>query len=201
MDDRTTETAMNVAWTRAAEGLPRRAFTVADVRRMIDAGVLGEGEKFELIEGEIVPVSPSHDPHERLKSALVLAITRWLPDDLWFGVESSIYLSEKTFVEPDLCIFRKELKSHDVKGPDLLLAIEVADSSLTFDRGTKALIYASNGVRELWVIDVATKTTSVHTGPTGVGWTNVREVLPYEILRATALPDFEIRIADVVPRS
>ncbi len=188
---------MNVAWTQAAEGLPRRAFTVADVRRMIDAGVLGEDEKFELIEGEIVPVSPSHDPHERLKSALILAITRWLPDHLWFGVESSIYLSEKTFVEPDLCVFRKELKSHDVKGSDLLLVIEVADSSLTFDRGTKALLYASHGLRELRVIDAATKVTSVHTGPTGVGWTNVREVLPTETLRAAGLPDLEIRIADL----
>ena len=100
--------------------------------------------------------------------------------------ESSIYLSEKTFVEPDLCIFREELKSHDVKGSDLLLVIEVADSSLTFDRGTKALLYASHGVRELWVVDAATKVTSVHTGPTGVGWTNVREVLPTETLRAAA---------------
>jgi len=191
---------MNVAWTRAAEGLPRRAFTVADVRRMIDAGVLGEDEKFELIEGEIVPVSPSHDPHERMKSALIMVISRWLPDDLWFGVQSSIYLSDKTFVEPDLCIFDKQLKSHDVKGSDLLLAIEVADSSLTFDRGTKALLYASHGVRELWVIDVATKVTSVHTGPTGVGWTGVREVLPNETLRATMLPGFEVRVDDLARR-
>src|SRR2546430_16025197 len=130
---------MNVAWTQAAEGVPRRAFTVADVRRMIDAGVLGPHEKFELIEGEIVPVSPSHDPHERMKSALVIALTRWLPTDLWFGIQSSIYLSAKTFIEPDLCVFRRDLRSHDVRGSDLLLAIEVADSSLTFDRGTKAL--------------------------------------------------------------
>ena len=188
---------MNVAWTRAAEGFPRRAFTVADVQRMIEAGILGEEERFELIKGEIVPMSPSHDLHERLKSALILAVTRWLPDNLWFGVESSIYLSEKTFVEPDLCIFRKELKSHDVKGADLLLVIEVADSSLEFDRGTKALLYASHGARELWVIDAATKVTSVHTGPTGVGWTNVREVQQIKTLRAALLPNFELRIADL----
>jgi Uma2 family endonuclease len=187
---------MNVAWTQAAEGVPRRAFTVQDVRRMIDAGVLGEDEKFELIEGEIVPMSPSHDPHERLKSALILALAPRLPDDMWFGVESSIFLAEKTFVEPDLCFFRKELKSHDVKGPDLLLVIEVADSSLAFDRGTKALLYASYGVRELWVIDVAARTTSVRTGPTGVGWAAVRQVESNEVLRASALPEFELRLAD-----
>jgi Uma2 family endonuclease len=191
---------MNVVWTQAAEGLPRRAFTVADVRRMIDAGVLGESEKFELIEGEIVPMSPSHDPHERMKTALILAISSWLPKGFWFGSESSIYLAEKTFVEPDLCIFREELKSHELKGSDLSLVIEVADSSLAFDRGTKALLYASHGVRELWVIDVATKAASVHTGPTGVGWTNVREVLPNETLRATALPGFEICVGNLGKR-
>lgn len=188
---------MNVAWTRAAEGLPRRAFTVDDVRRMIDAGVLGEDEKFELIEGEIVPLSPSHDPHERLKSALILAITPQLPKELWFGVESSIYLSERTFVEPDLCVFRRELKTHELKGSDLLLVAEVADSSLAFDRGTKALLYAAQGVHELWVIDVETRITSVHTGPAAVGWTSVREVPPTEVLRATRVPGLQVRVADL----
>lgn len=168
---------------------------------MIDAGVIGEDEKFELIEGEIVPVSPSHDPHERIKTALIMVISRWLPEDLWFGTESSIFLTDKTFVEPDICIFRRELKSHDVKGSDLLLVIEVADSSLTFDRGTKALLYASHGVHELWVIDVATRVTSVHTGPTAVGWRSVQEALPIETLRATALQNLEIRIADLGKRS
>jgi len=89
------------------------------------------------------------------------------------------------------------LKSHELGGSDLLLVVEVADSSLTFDRGTKALIYAKYGARELWVIDVATQVTSVHTGPTEVGWTNVREVLPEQTLRATALPGFEVRVGDL----
>src|ERR1041385_1482821 len=98
---------MNVAWTRAAEGLPRRAFTVADVRRMIEAGVIREDEKFELIAGEIVPVSPSHDPHERIKSAVILAVTPLLPKDLWFGVESSMYLAEWTFRATDFVVFTR----------------------------------------------------------------------------------------------
>jgi Uma2 family endonuclease len=188
---------MNVAWTRAAEGLPRRAFSVADVRRMIEAGVIREDEKFELIEGEIVPVSPTHDPHERIKSALVLAIAPRLPADLWFGVESSIYLAERTFVDPDLCIYRRELKSHDVKGPDLLLVVEVADTSLAYDLGTKARLYASYGVQELWVVNAQTHFTSVHTGPTATGWASIRQVAPTEWLSMTALPGLGLRIADI----
>lgn len=188
---------MNVAWTRAAEGLPRRAFTVADVRRMIEIGVIGADEKFELIEGEIVPVSPSHDPHERIKSALILALAPRLPKDLWLSVESSIYLAERTFVEPDLCIYDRKLMLKDVKGSDLQLVIEVADSSLAFDLGSKAQLYASYGVQELWVVNANTRVTTVHNGPTATGWASVREVQPSELLHIAAMPGVTITLTEL----
>ena len=188
---------MNVAWTRAAEGVPRRAFTVADVRRMIDAGIIGEDERFELIEGEIVPVSPSHDPHERVKSELLIWIARHLPNEFWLGVQSSIYLAERTFVEPDLCIYDRKLPLADVKGPDLQLVIEVADSTLAFDLGPKAQLYASFGVKELWVVNANTRLTTVHTGPTANGWGSVRKVEPTELLYIAALPGLTLRLAEM----
>ena len=164
---------------------------------MIEAGVIREDEKFELIEGEIVPVSPSHDPHERVKSALNLEIARRLPDDLWLSVESSIYLAKRTFVEPDLCIYDRKLMLEDVKGPDLLLVIEVADSTLAFDLGPKAQLYASYGVQELWVVNARTRTTTVHTGATATGWASVREVGPTDLLPMAALPGLTLRLADL----
>jgi len=188
---------MNVAWTRAADGLPRRAFTVDDVRRMIDAGVLGRDEKFELIEGEIVPVSPSHDPHERVKSGLILAIAPHLPQDLWLGVGSSVYLAGRTFVEPDLCVYEQNLALADVRGPDLQLVIEVADTTLSFDLGQKAQLYASYGMRESWVVNASTRVTTVHTGPTATGWASIREVQPGELLYTPAVPALTIRLSDL----
>lgn len=164
---------------------------------MIEAGVIREDEKFELIAGEIVPVSPSHDPHERIKSAVILAVTPLLPKDLWFGVESSMYLAERTFVEPDFCVFPRRIKSHDVKGANLLLIIEVADSSLPFDLGQKAQLYAKYGSQELWVIDVETLVTTVHRGPTDSGWTTVRKVQPDEQLTASAVPQVKIRVSEL----
>jgi hypothetical protein len=73
---------MSVAATTAAEGFPRRAFTVEDISRMMEAGVLGEDEKFELIEGEIVMMASKGIAHERIKSALNIAVVRALPDHL-----------------------------------------------------------------------------------------------------------------------
>jgi len=110
--------------TRAAEGFDRRSFTVAEILRMQDAGIVSEDENFELIEGEIVPMQAKTHIHELIKSALTIGLARALPDRLWLGVESTIYLSADTFVEPDLVIYPKGIKLEDVKGSDILLAID-----------------------------------------------------------------------------
>lgn len=187
---------MNIAVTRAAEGFARRAFTVADIFRMIDAGIIGEDENFELIEGEIVPISPKRNEHEFIKSFLNMAVVRALPDDLWLGVESSIYLSDETFVEPDLCVYRRGLRLEDVRGADLLLVIEVAVSSLGYDKRLKAALYARHGVQEYWVIDAERRVTWVHRGPCSDGtWSSVLEKGPEEALTTDALAGLRVVLA------
>ncbi len=188
---------MPAAVTQFAEGFPRRAFTVDEVLRMQEAGIIGEEENFELIEGEIVPMQAKSHVHELIKSALNLKLARALPDDLWLGVESTMYLSDRTFVEPDLVVYRRGMKLEEVKGPDILLAIEVALTSLAFDRGLKARLYARYGVRELWVIDAARRHTFIHQDPTEKGWSEIVEHEPEALLRSAAVPGFEIRLADV----
>ncbi len=117
---------MRAKVTRAAEGFDRRSFTVAEILRMQDAGIISDEENFELIEGEIVPMQAKTHVHELIKSALNIAIARALPERMWLGVETTIYLSPNTFVEPDLVIYPKGIKLEEVKGSDILLAIEVA---------------------------------------------------------------------------
>src|SRR5208337_1834081 len=124
MADGTSDMRANV--TRAAEGFDRRSFTVAEILRMQDAGIISDEENFELIEGEIVPMHAKTHLHELIKSALTLAVARALPDRLWLGVESTIYLSANTFVEPDLVIYPRGIKLEEVKGSDILLAIDEA---------------------------------------------------------------------------
>lgn len=144
---------MSVATGRAVDEFTRRKFTVADIWRMIDAGIISEEENFELIEGEIVPKSPKKNTHEFIKSALTLRIARALPDNLWLGIESSIYLDDHTFVEPDICIYTRGAVLEDLRGTDLHLAVEVSVSTLRYDKGLKGALYARHGVREYWVID------------------------------------------------
>jgi Uma2 family endonuclease len=189
---------MNVIATRAAEGFPRRSFTVAEIRRMVEAGIIAEDENFELIEGELVPMSPKGNQHEVIKAALIRVLARQAPDDLRLAVETSLYLDERTFVEPDLCLYPKRILPEDVKGSDVLLAIEVAASSMAYDRGLKARLYARHGVHELWVVDAATRETWVHRRPgTDGNWGSVEKVAGDTPLSPVALPELAIRMADL----
>ncbi len=193
--DGTTDMRANL--TRAAEGFDRRSFTVAEILRMQDAGVISEDENFELIEGEIVPMQAKTHVHELIKSALTLGIARALPDRLWFGVETTIYLNANTFVEPDLAVYPRGIKLEDVQGSDILLAIEVAATSLAYDRGLKARLYARHGVNELWVIDAVGRRAFIHGGAEGSDWRTIAERGADDTLTFAALPGFSVRLGSI----
>ncbi|MEQ1953629.1 Uma2 family endonuclease [Mesorhizobium sp. CN2-181] len=188
---------MNVVATRAAEGFPRRLFTVAEIRRMVEAGIIAEDENFELIEGELVPKAPKGNQHEVIKAALLRVFAKQAPEDLRLAVETSLYLDERTFVEPDLCLYPKRILPEDVAGRDVLLAVDVA-SSMSYDRGLKARNYARHGVVELWVIDAASRDTWVHRRPDTDGHWGIVEKMPAEArLSPASLPDVTVRLADL----
>jgi Uma2 family endonuclease len=194
---------MNIAVTTAAEGFPRRAFTVEDIARMMEAGIIGEEEKFELIEGEIVMMAAKGIAHERIKSALTIAVVRALPDHLTVGVEATLRLTNTIMLEPDIAVFPKELFNKSAAGFAQLdpgeahLVIEVAASSLAYDKGLKARLYARHRVREFWVIDANERITWVHTGPTGDGWSSIVERGPQDTLTTPALPGFSMRLGEI----
>jgi Uma2 family endonuclease len=195
--------AMNIAFTRAADGLARRAFSVDDIRVMVDAGILGEDERIELIEGDLVMMSAKGYAHDYIKNTLTVAIARALPDDLMMGVEMTVQFAQETLLEPDLAVFaRKALVkssanfSQIVPG-SLLLAIEVAASSLAYDRGFKARLYARHRVQEFWVIDANERITWIHTGPSDDGWLSIVERGPQESLTTAALPNFSVRLGEL----
>jgi Uma2 family endonuclease len=168
--------------------------TAKDIRRMQADGLIDEDDNFELIEGRIVPMGPKYHAHERLKSELGMALARLCPPDLIVGFETSLFLGTATIIEPDLCIYSRRLRSDDVRGSDVLLAIEIASSTLAQDRGPKARLYAGFNVRELWVIDTNTRTTWVHRSAAEGQWQDIIEVRSNEIARFDAIPAFAIRL-------
>jgi Uma2 family endonuclease len=183
--------------TRAAEGYDRRAFTVEEVWAMVRAGIMDEDEPVELWEGEFVPMNAKHNRHEVWKMRLNRKLARALPDEIELSIEPSLYLSDITFLEPDLLIYPRGLLPVDVRGPDCLLVIEVSDSTLAKDLKGKAALYAKYGVRHYWVLDAERRRAHLMSEPDGEAYRQTVTVeadgdvvLPFE-------PALTIRLADL----
>jgi Uma2 family endonuclease len=162
--------------TRAADGLPRWSWTVAEIERMAANGYFRDEDRFELVGGEIVPMSPKGRRHEILREALAFQLSRAVPDSVFVASKPQFNLAEDTFAVPDILVRPNGIKTPDIRGSDVLLVVEIADTSLAYDLQTKARLYASYGVREYWVINAATLATTVHSEPSGGTYAVVREV-------------------------
>ena len=180
--------------TRAADGLPRWRWTVAEIEKMAVDGYFREEEQFELLGGEIVPMSPKGRRHEIIRGELAFRFTRLAPDDVFVIAEPQFNLADDTYLNPDILVHPASLKTPDVRGADALLVIEVADTSLRYDLNTKAPIYAAHGVREYWVINAGTLVTMVHKEPSDQAYGFVQEVAPNAMLAPSLVPAFAMSL-------
>lgn len=162
--------------TTAAEGLPRRRFSVHELEQMVAAGILAEDERIELIGGEIVPMSPKGNHHEVLKAALNVYWARRLPDDMMFVTETTFRLTPDTYLEPDFVFYPKATGIKGLTPETARLVVEIADSSLAYDRGRKAALYAAFGIAELWVIDAVRLETRIYRNPIDQGYRSITDV-------------------------
>jgi Uma2 family endonuclease len=183
--------------TTAAEGLPRRCFTVAELEQMTAAGILHEDERIELIGGEIVPMSPKGNHHEIVKAALTVYWARKLPVDLMFVNETTFRLSADTYLEPDLVFYPKAPGLKGLSAATARLVVEISDSSLSYDLGRKAGLYAAFGIAELWVIDAVTLQTRVHREPTPTGYRSVVDFPPSQRLVPGLAPGLAVVLSEL----
>jgi Uma2 family endonuclease len=183
------------ATTQAAEGLMRRRWSVAEIEAMVEAGILLEDERFELIGGEVVPMSPRGLKHERVKAALMKFWTKRLPDDVNLIQETTFRVDKDTFFEPDFAFFRQADGLAALAPATALLLVEVADSSLDYDLHRKARLYAAHGVREVWVIAVEGLVTHIHREPGVDGYRMQRALTADQPLALPFAPDVSVTLA------
>jgi Uma2 family endonuclease len=186
------------ATTQVADGLPRRAWTVDEVERMVEVGILCEPEPFELIGGELVAMAPKDRRHEVLRTELALYWGDRRGRDFKIASETPLRLGKHDAPEPDLIVFPSSLQAPDVRADTVLLVVEVADSSLPADLNIKAPRYAAAGVREYWVINARNHLTTVFREPRRNGEYGYREeVRATETLVPTLAPSLTVRLADL----
>ena len=183
--------------TQAAEGMPRRPWTRAEIEAMVKAGIIDEDERFELIGGEVVPMSPKGARHELVKITLGEHLYRLAGRDLWVGQETTLWLDEISFVEPDFCIWPRSIPPVEQRGYDVLLAIEIADTSLSYDLGRKIGIYAAYGIGEVWVIDANRLVTHLHRRLGSEGYRDVFDAAPDGELVPDRVPTLRVNLAEL----
>ena len=178
----------------------RRLFKTKEFRDMIEAGVFQEDDRLELVDGEIVEMSPIGNRHATCVRKL-MRLLRGVDDRALLDVQNPLAISEENDFYPDVVLLRP--RSDDYAGgipnaSDALLVIEVADTTLRFDRSIKKPRYAAAGAPELWIVDLEGSRIWVHRKPLEGDYGEVFEVRPGEVLKVPGMPDVEIQVAELL---
>jgi Uma2 family endonuclease len=178
----------------------RGPFTVESYQRLAELGVLGENDRVELIDGQVVEMTPIDDRHascvRRLYDwfahhALALAI---------IDVQNPVVLGANDAPQPDLAVLKRRPDGYPrhPRAADLLLVIEVADTTLAYDRDVKIPLYAGAGIPEAWLVDLVADAITVYREPQPDGYRDVASVTRGETLRPLLLPGAALTGADIL---
>jgi len=178
----------------------RRLFTRHEYHRMAEAGILKPTERVELIRGEILEMSPPGRRHVAFVDNLNQILVIRLAGRAIVSIQNPVVLADDTEPQPDIALKRLRLvpyKEREAFAEDALLLIEVADTSLRYDRSTKLRVYAEAGIPEYWVVDCAAESVEVHREPRADGYEQVRRVTRPGSVSLLALPDVVLTIAEI----
>jgi Uma2 family endonuclease len=149
-----------------AQGIVRRRFTVHDYHRAGEVGILHEDDRVELIEGEIVETTPIGSRHAMCVIRLNRLLVPLIGEEALVSPQNPVRLGEHTEPQPDMAVIRARDYGGSLLHPeDVLLLIEVADTSLSYDRGAKLPLYARAGIPEVLIVDLAGEVIERHTDP------------------------------------
>ena len=152
--------------THMPSGIEKRRFTVDEYYAMARAGILSERDRVELIDGEIVTMTPIGPVHAAAVARATHALMRSAGERAIVWVQNPIRLDAFSEPQPDLVLLRPREDFYRAAHPgpaDVLLVIEIADSSLRYDRDVKASLYARHGIVEYWLVDLAASTVTSYS--------------------------------------
>ena len=179
----------------------RRLFTRQEYHRMGEVGILKETDRVELIRGEIVEMSPIGRRHYAFVNNLSRLLTLALGDRAIVAVQGPIALADDTEPEPDIAVIRRRTPSYkdrEAYAEDAFLLIEVAETSLAYDRSTKLKLYAVAGIPEYWIVDCVAESIEIHRTPNVDGYREVvRVAAPTATVALQAFPDVVLTLAEI----
>ena len=181
--------------------LTRHKFTVEEYHRMAEAGILSEDDRVELIEGEIVEMAPIGSRHAGTVDFLADLFFRHVGKTLLVRVQSPVQLSEDTEPQPDLVLLkrREDFYRNRHPGPeDVLLLVEVAETTAGEDRAVKVPLYGRHGVPEVWLVDLSAEVVEVYREPSSAGYRQVRRAGRGEVLTPLRVPAVTVPVEAIL---
>jgi Uma2 family endonuclease len=184
-----------------AASLERYKFSVDEYDRLGEAGILGEDDRVELIEGEIVMMTPIGLRHAACVNTLAFLLIEQYGRRAIVQIQNPIVLDQRSEPQPDLTVLRPREDRYSGSRPsaaDTLLAIEVADSSIGYDRSTKLPLYARSSIAEVWIVDLVRDVVDTYRKPFEGGYAERRTYRRGERL---SLPELsaELAVDDLLP--
>ena len=179
----------------------RRRFTVAEYYAMADAGILSENDRVELLDGDLIVMPPIGNWHGGGVKFLANTFPSVLQGRAIMAVQDPVRLDEHSEPQPDIMLlqWRDDFYRNGHPGPaDVLLLIEVADSSVEFDRTVKLAAYARAGIPELWIVARAEHRIEAYTEPAGNEYATVRHFGPGETVSPQAFPDIALAVDRII---
>jgi Uma2 family endonuclease len=178
----------------------RWQFTVADFARMVEAGIFTEDDRVELIDGEVRVMSPIGPRHAAIVKRLNALLTRQVADRAIVSVQDPIQLTDYSEPQPDLAVLRAREDFYAQAHPmpaDVLLVVEVAETSLEYDREEKLPRYAQVLIPEVWLIDVERETVTQYTQPDGTRYCSEQLLERSQVIVSDTVSNLRLSVARI----
>lgn len=180
--------------------IERRLFTVAEYDQMIAAGIFTEQERVELIAGEIVRMSPISMRHAACVTRLTHLLVASLAEQALVSVQNPVQLNNHSEPEPDLAILQPRDDFYENGRPtptDIFLLIEVAETSLAYDRQQKVPLYAKAGIPEVWIVNTEANQVEMYRQPTPDGYQTQSIANTTQTIAPEAFPQTAVSVARI----
>lgn len=181
--------------------LVRRLFTVSEYQEMARTGILAEDERVELVEGEIVRMSPIGRRHVAVVNRLNTLLAAKLRKGVIVSVQNPIRLGRRSEPQPDIAVLRPNPGFYAEALPepkDILLIIEVADTTLEMDRNVKLPLYAKAGAPEVWIVDLVGEIVEAYCEPYAGDYRRRIKARRGERVRSSTIAQLELRVTDIL---
>lgn len=181
--------------------LQRHQLNVTDYYRMAQAGILGEDDRCELIDGEIIDMAPIGSEHASTVKRLLRRFQHAVGNTAIVSIQDPVYLDAHNEPQPDIALlrYRDDFYRHAHPEPkDVLLIVEVADASLRYDREVKLPLYARHGIPEVWIVDPQNRHVEIFRGPEGERYRETTQPRGDETIAPASLPDCSVDLGSLL---